>query len=95
MQWFDLSAPYFGFDPFIFGLIVIWSLMWKGFALWKAAAHKHSPIWFVILLVVNTFGLLEMLYIFWLSEMKPKHAQKKQLKKKGKKIKPSDLELFS
>ncbi len=40
-----------------------WSLAWKGAAMWKAARNNHQ-IWFIVLLVINTVGILEMLYIF-------------------------------
>lgn len=44
-----------------------WSLVWKGLALWKAArvGEKH---WFVALLVINTLGILEILYIYVFSK---------------------------
>lgn len=48
-----------------------WTLPWKGVALWKAARNGSKP-WFVVLLIVNTLGLLEILYIFVFS--KPKKA---------------------
>jgi len=70
-------------------LILIWSLIWKGIALWKSA-RKNSVIWFVILLVVNTLGILEILYIFLLSEMKiSEHSQNFKFKRnsEGSKIK--------
>ena len=35
----------------------IWSLVWKGLALWKAA-RVGSVHWFVALLLVNTLGIL-------------------------------------
>jgi len=44
-------------------VLVIWSLAWKGVALWKAA-RNGDKVWYVILLIVNTLGLLEILYIF-------------------------------
>lgn len=42
---------------------VIWGLFWKGWALWRAAKND-SKAWFVVLLIVNTLGILEILYIF-------------------------------
>jgi len=42
---------------------VIWSLIWKGIALWKAA-RREDKVWFVVLLILNTLGLLEIIYIF-------------------------------
>lgn len=40
-----------------------WSLIWKAFALYRAGSNR-SPGWFVALLLVNTVGILEMLYLF-------------------------------
>jgi len=56
---------------FLIVIILIWSFIWKGLALWKAA-RKNSIVWFVVLLLVNTLGILEILYIFVFSEMKSK-----------------------
>lgn len=47
----------------VFILMIIWSLVWKGWALWRAAKNDSKP-WFVVLLIVNTLGILEILYIF-------------------------------
>jgi methionyl-tRNA synthetase len=43
-------------------LLSIWSLIWKGIALWKAAKHRQMA-WFVCLLPLNTIGLLEIIYL--------------------------------
>lgn len=43
--------------------VIAWSLPWKGFALWKSARRGES-IWFVILLLVNTAGILDIMYLF-------------------------------
>jgi membrane-bound ClpP family serine protease len=59
----------------ILAILSIWALIWKGIALWKAS-QKGEKIWFVILLMVNTFGILEIVYIYWLS----KYSLKKFLK---------------
>jgi hypothetical protein len=53
----------------IFALVMIWTIPWKGVALWRAARNQ-SIIWFVILLVVNTLGILEIIYIFIFSRKK-------------------------
>ena len=52
---------------FLIILIFIWTLPWKGWALWKAA-RTDDKIWFIILLIVNTLGVLEILYIFVFSK---------------------------
>jgi methionyl-tRNA synthetase len=44
-------------------LLSLWTIPWKGVALWKAA-RARSVVWFVILMVVNTMGILEIIYIF-------------------------------
>lgn len=44
-------------------LLALWSIVWKGIALWKAARLSHMK-WFIVLLVVNTIGILEIIYIF-------------------------------
>ena len=44
-------------------VVLIWTLPWKGVALWKAARLSHKK-WFIALLVLNTFAILEIIYIF-------------------------------
>jgi hypothetical protein len=52
-------------------LILVWTLPWKGVALWRAARNSHL-VWFIVLLVVNTLAILEIIYIFGFSKKKPK-----------------------
>jgi len=55
-------------------VLLVWTLVWKGLALWRAARNKHK-IWFVVILIINTLGVLEILYYFiW---GKPKGLWKK------------------
>jgi len=65
----------------IISALSMWSLAWKGIALWKSA-RKNSIPWFVILLVVNTMGILEILYIFVFSKMGEKKSPNKKSRKK-------------
>lgn len=64
---FDGSFLGFGMHPgFLFagfGLLMLWALIWKGLALWKAA-RQGEYWWFLALLVINTAGLLEILYLY-------------------------------
>jgi hypothetical protein len=46
-----------------FGLLLIWTIIWKGLALWKSARNDQR-YWFVALLITNTLGILELLYLF-------------------------------
>jgi hypothetical protein len=50
-------------------LLIIWTIPWKGVALWKAARNHHT-VWFIVLLVVNTLAILEIIYIFAFSKKK-------------------------
>jgi len=43
--------------------VFVWSLLWKGIALWKSARNAQK-VWFVSLLILQTLGILEILYIF-------------------------------
>lgn len=60
--WYSWLGP----GGLIFPLIIIWSLFWKGWALWQTAKSEDRA-WFVILLVVNTAGILEIAYLFLIS----------------------------
>lgn len=62
----------FGSNPtlsFILIIIVIWSLAWKGIALWHAAQDREK-YWFVAILILNTVGILEIAYLFIFSKKK-------------------------
>lgn len=51
----------------IFLLLIVWSFVWKGLALWKAARNGSKP-WYIALLIINTLGILEILYIYVFSK---------------------------
>ena len=44
-------------------LVVIWSLLWKGLALWRAS-KRNDKWWFIAFLLINTLGILEIIYLF-------------------------------
>lgn len=52
--------------PGVLLLVIIWSLYWKGRALWKAA-KLDDRWWFIGILVVNTLGIIEILYLYYFS----------------------------
>jgi len=56
-------------NQLIFLLLTIWSLAWKGFALWRSS-HNNQRNWFIVMLVINTFGILEIIYIFYFNKNK-------------------------
>lgn len=53
--------------PGFAALLIIWSLAWKGVALWKAAELRQKW-WFVVILLLNTLGLLEIIYLFFVAK---------------------------
>lgn len=59
-----------GFIVFIV-LLAIWSIIWKGLALWRAAQNKQKA-WYIVMLIINTAGILEILYLYIISPKKKK-----------------------
>ena len=60
-----------GVSPAVGGIalivVLIWSLCWKGWALW-ISARGEQKWWFIVLLILNTLGILEIIYIFIISK---------------------------
>ncbi len=56
-------------NPWVAMAVLVWSLAWKGMALWRSARNNQRN-WFVALLVVNTLGLLEIFYLFLWDKVK-------------------------
>jgi hypothetical protein len=67
MGWFGAYMP----------LVLLWSLFWKGLALWHAG-RKNQPWWFVVILIVNTVGILEIVYLFAILKLKFQDLFKKE-----------------
>ena len=57
-------------SPF-FLLIIAWSLVWKGLALWRAA-KRGDKFWYIVILVVNTVGIVEIIYLLATQNKKKK-----------------------
>lgn len=49
--------------PSILWIITVWTFFWKGYAIWTAIKNDQKR-WFVVFLLVNTVGILEIVYIF-------------------------------
>ncbi len=56
-------------------IIILWTLPWKGYALWLSAKHSHQK-WFIVLILFNTFGLLDIFYIFYIEKKTPRDIWK-------------------
>jgi len=70
----ETFRTYLSQNPWIL-LIILWVLVWKALALWRAS-RQNQKIWFIALLVVNTLGILEIVYlVYWyLKERKEKNT---------------------
>lgn len=62
MSMFSSVAP-------IFLLAMAWSMTWKGLGLWHAAKNK-APWWFIAILLINSLGILEIIYLFAILKVK-------------------------
>ena len=69
-----LIEQFFVQNSWILWLIILWTFPWKAVATWKAARNSHKG-WFIVLLIVNTVGILDILYIFVFSKKKDKPIQ--------------------
>jgi hypothetical protein len=69
MIWQDLAT----INPWVLAAVVVWSLTWKGIALWQAAL-RGEKWWFVAFMIINTLGLLEIFYIYVIAP-KPARAR--------------------
>jgi len=58
-------------------VVAIWEAVWKLIAMWKAA-HKDSVVWFIVLAIFNTVGILPILYIYFFSEMGNKKRKRRK-----------------
>lgn len=44
--------------------LLLWSLFWKGWALWRAAKNDQK-VWYVAILLINLMGILEITYLLF------------------------------
>lgn len=50
-------------SPIFLIITIFWVLPWKAYGLWMAVKNNHK-LWFLAILIINTFGILEIIYIF-------------------------------
>jgi len=74
--------------PWWFYPVLVWTLFWKGIAMWKSARNNQF-VWFFVSLGINTFGILPIVYLqFFQQDWNkgvPKKLKRKVVKKKAKK----------
>ena len=61
-------------SPEVLLVLYVWSLLWKGLALWKAVKNEQRN-WFIVILVLSTFGILEIAYLFFFAKKKMKLSE--------------------
>ena len=59
----------------LLAVVGIWVISCKGIALWMAAKNNNKA-WYIILLLVNTLGILEIAYIIFFSKKGNKSGSK-------------------
>lgn len=64
-------------------LVLVWTLFWKGMALWKSA-KRDQLAWFIVILILNTFGILPLLYVLFFRDKKKEEKSEKKIVKKKK-----------
>jgi methionyl-tRNA synthetase len=80
VNWFfTTGTPIPEISMWLFVVIVAWSLAWKGVALWKAA-RNNQLYWFSALMVVNTIGILEIIYIYVFAKKRPETSSSPVIK---------------
>lgn len=63
-------------NPVVLIILVIWSVIWKGMALWKSS-RQNQLTWFIFILILNTAGILPIIYLAFFQKSK-KTAKKKK-----------------
>jgi hypothetical protein len=72
--------------PLWIGILIVWTLFWKGVGLWNSARRNNFAI-FVIFLLVNTAGVLPIAYLIYLKFSKENIIEQIGHKKPRKKKK--------
>ena len=72
-------------------IVAVWTLVWKGLALWHTGKNQQRN-WFIAILILNTAGLLPIIYLLW---FKPEdgHETKDKTKKVKKEEKSEIIEI--
>jgi len=56
---------------FLLIILTIWDMIWRGWALWRSA-RREEKWWFVALLIINSIGILPIIYLVFFSKDKKK-----------------------
>lgn len=53
----------------LIGIIVIWDTIWKALGLFKSARNGQT-VWFVFIFILNTVGILPIIYLAYFQKKK-------------------------
>ncbi|MDP3917526.1 MAG: DUF5652 family protein [Nanoarchaeota archaeon] len=83
MRGIDLinGSPLFALSPFLLYVFIFWELFWKGIALWKTGRHNQMG-WFIAILLVNSLGILPIIYLLFFQKSGRIISSKKHKKRK-------------
>jgi hypothetical protein len=58
-------------------LLIIWQAVWKGLGLWKSARNNQLA-WFIAMLILNTAGILPIIYIALFQKKRASTSRKRK-----------------
>jgi methionyl-tRNA synthetase len=64
--------------------LMIWDLIWKGMALWRSAKNNQLK-WFIAVLLINSIGIVPMIYLKFFQASDAADTEKETKKKTAKK----------
>ncbi len=60
----------------ILALLIVWEAVLKAIALWKSAQRKQLG-WFLAIFIINSAGVLPLIYLVFFSRKNEQHKSKK------------------
>jgi hypothetical protein len=79
-----LVADTIGVSVVILAILLIWEMAWKLTALWRAA-RQNQLVWFIVLALTSTIGILPILYLFVFSKLGKRTQKEKAVTVRKKK----------
>ena len=73
------TLPLISHSSILLLILFLWTLPWKIYSLWLASKSNHKG-WFVVLIILNTIGILEIIYIFGVQKKKWSEVKRTFLK---------------
>lgn len=57
-------------------LAIVWFIVWKLIAFWRSA-RDNNKLWYILFIFIHTFGILEIIYIYFISPNSSYQIKKK------------------